>query len=290
MKQPLSRGSVLLVSLWALGFFTSVTVAQAARVALQARWVGREQERLRAGQMVRTGVSYALWQLDKDSERTRDDKTEDWAHPEKWATPAFSPGQDAWEVKKISDAQSKMLLSEVQMEHLEKIPQLKDVAGQLIDRRAERPFVHLEELVVRLGLEPGRVAELAPLLRTQGTTKALNIYTVSPQALEILGLSRDLAQRIFDFVEANTQEGQPPLFQSAGEIGSALSGPLGFTAEESASVAALVAGQWLDVKSSCFEVEVQATAFPHAVKRSVRAFIVRSDPGVPIKVVEWRER
>lgn len=275
------RGSVLLVSLWALGFFTSMTVAQATRVGLQVRWVGRQREQLRADALLQSALAYAMWQLQIDA-REIDTSTEAWADSKEWA-PMFLPEQDSWTVK-ISDAQGTISINDASLETLMRIPQLVPTAQAIVDARADHLFAHPEELITRIGLSQEAYLAVRPLLRMQGD-KAVNLHSATAQTLEILGLSKDLAQQIFDLTHHKTS---PVVFSSEeAKDEQVVKDRLGLTLEEASQVANLAKEGWLDVKSSCFEVQADAVAQPRQIQRSVRALLLRSNSGTPIQVIEW---
>lgn len=307
------KGSVLIVSLWAVGFLTSVTVAQATRVGLQARLVGREQELAQAANLARTGVAYALWQLDADAQRSWDARAEAWAQPARWA-PAFPEDQDGWTVA-IEDAEGTLnlnaLLATWSDDALDQIPRragvdLPGFGAQL--RRAvtqdgtTKPLIHLEELVARAGIPHEVIPKLQALVRVAGAA-TVNLNATGPTVLELLGLPEPLAQRLVqlrdrqadraddDWIYVKPEGGSEPLMIQPGTGGMpvALGTLPEFQGDDLTLLFTAVGEGRLGVASTTFRVRAEGVTRAHQLRRTVEALVTRPADGAPSTVARWHE-
>lgn len=279
-----SRGSVLILSVWAVSLLASVTVAQAIQVGLQARLVGRDAERAQAAALARTAVAHALWQLGADSQRDWDARSEAWAQPETW-TPPFSETEDAWRVT-IADADGPLNLNEATPEMLARVPALASFVAAIVAQRAGQPFRHLEELVTRVGVARSALPGLRPLLRTQGP-KGVSLHGTTPEVLVLLGLSPELADRLCRLRDGGPGVADDLVFPRPEEIQPILARRLGLTPQESAVMTTLVAEGWLGVASSRFAIEAVGIHRRHGQHRTVAAIVARD--GSHLTVEGWHE-
>ena len=287
------------MSLWAAGFLTGITVAQAARVGLQAKWVGREREVAAASMLACSGAAYARWQLAADGERTWDAAVEDWAHPERWM-PAFTDQQDRWTAV-VSDADGALNLNEV----LDKVPdatldQLPALAGFTFERFAQRlraairgdtprPLAHVEELVTRVGVPRDGVAKLRPLVRTQGGA-AVNVNGTTAKALAALGLPMDIAEELIKIRDGGDGTEDDVVFRSAdpNEVRTVLVGH-GMDEGRASQVMALFAQGLVGVASSSFRIEATGVTVRHGIRRVVTAILLRPSAEERVTTIRWEE-
>lgn len=301
-------GSVLLVSVWAVGMLASLTVAQAVRVALQARVVGRGEEAALAAAAVRTGVAYAQWQVATDPDLTWDGSSEAWAHPGRWGVGltedrqgwgAQSLGEEETLRVRIRDAQGTISINDADDAMLARLPQ---VMGISLPRFAEqvraamapgpdgrpRPILYLEELIPRAAVPPSAVEALRAVARTTGP-KAVNLNAVSPAVLKILGVPATFADTFCRQRDGAEGAADDAVFRTADEVRAFLQ-RLGYDAQapEYLAIERLLAEGWAGVASSVFQVEVVGVSGRHGVRRAAVALVTRAEEGAA-PVVQWQE-
>lgn len=284
-----SRGSVLLLSLWATAALAALGIAQATRVSLELKWADRAQEARQAWYLGWAGVELAADRLLSDSELAWDAPREVWAQVPKDPVP-FESGTFIY---RVSDEQARIALNGASKELLERLPGFTPQAvTELLTRRSAGKFVaHPAELLGLPGFQPDGLDTLEPLVTVQGTGP-VNINTASKQVLIQLGLSPTLSDAIVRFrngadgVWGTSDDGIFPDVEQIPVISEQSLGPL--IPEDQLALSQLIGSQSLGVRSSFYRVEVEGRTFRHGIWRKAVAILERSQGQAPV-VRGWHE-
>ncbi len=295
MKE-VSKGSALLVSLWATATLAALGIAQATRVSLELKWAGRMQESRQAGHLAWAGLELASDRLRRDPERGWDALHPDdvWGQVPQEPVP-FPPGSFLYQ---ISDEWARIPLNAgwANADLLAGLPGFTvQAAAELVAWRAEgKQITHLGELSRFTGFNIDQMEKLEPLATVHGGADgAVNINTASPEVLIHLGISSDLASRIAEFRQGGDGTWGTPddgVFPKARAdvIFEALEPPPLSTEDREVILRLVGTDKGLKVNSSFFRVELEGRTDRHGIVRKARAVLERGE-GQDLKIRQWHE-
>ena len=285
------RGSVLLLTLWAVSVLSVLAIAQATRISLQLRWAGRLDEARQAWYLAWAATEAAGEVLASDSEPAWDALKEPWgkvpADPIHWVS-------SGWLRYRIQDEQSRIPLNRVTAEQAARLPGFNpQTAQELVSRRdAGKPVNHLGELFLLTDFPAEPLEELAGLVTVYGSGP-VNLNTAPAPVLIRLGLSPSLAGQIAAFRLG--QDGQPGtpddgVFPAAQEVIPVLEEQLGpLQPEDQTALGNLLSSQMIGVGSSLFQVEAEGWVQQNGIHAKVIAVMERTGPDLKAVVRGWRE-
>lgn len=285
-----NRGSVLLLTLWAVAVLSAAAVAQGTRVSLQLKWVGRLAESRQCGYLAWTAAEIAGQELALDEELAWDARKEPWGKVSADPTP-FPSG---WLRYRIRDEQARIPLNNAPLDLLIRLPGFSPQSAEdLVARRAAgKPVAHPGELLSLTGFQKEELPALAEWVTVYGSGP-VNLNTAPAQVLGFLGLSASLAERIAAFTRG--PDGEPGtqddgLFPDLEQIVPVLEGQLGpLTPEDQITVGNLISTQLLGVRSSFFQVEAEGWVHPNGIHARMLAVMERVDPQSPPVLRGWHE-
>lgn len=293
--RPGGRGSVLLLTLWAVAALTMAVIALATRLSLQLKWTGRLQESRQAWYLAWTALNAAAQELSADPEPAWDAPKESWGQvPSKPI--AFQQGRFTY---RIQDQQARIPLNAVTptpawQEILAGLPGLNAQAAQaLIVRLQEgRPVRHLSELLFLPGFQKEGLDLLLPLVNLHGTG-SVNLNAAPLEVLKQLGLSAQISGQIVELrtgPDGKWGTADDGTFPDPEQILPILDGRYGpLLPEDVLRLQALISGQVIGVRSFLFEVEVEGWTQAHDLHKRVLAVVERGAPGAKPLIRGWHE-
>jgi hypothetical protein len=239
MKLRPKNGSVVIVALWALVFFSMLTVSLAARIQSQISFTKRFQEERREERTACSGVSYAIGVLRK-IESEKENETKGKGYFNGWDKMDFKIGY--WQregeaggrqfIFGFQDEESKINVNTADLEVLRRLYQnggglSEDRAVSLAQVTVERRsrMSEFQEFGHKLGPNGAGFGSIEELLLVPGMDGVLwqklkghvtvygqgliNLNSVSVQTLEALGVNESLAGRIARYREAQASALKP---------------------------------------------------------------------------------
>ncbi|MBI3615874.1 MAG: general secretion pathway protein GspK [Candidatus Omnitrophica bacterium] len=304
-SHPFSKGSILLVSLWATAALAAIGILQATQLSLELKWAGRLQEERQAWYLARTGVEVAGARISTD-DPAWDSLRDSWGQAPKDPV-AFGPGTFRYSV---TDENARIPLNALGELDKALAPQGLNLLGQLgfppsaaqqlLDRLNQvpaKPIRHLGELLALSGMTPELLSQMVSWVTVYGNGP-VNINTASVEVLTRLGLSSGLANQMVtlyrsgpgpDGIAGTSDDG---IFTDAGQIGPVLSANFGpLASADQALLAALVGHNppLLGVSSAFFRVESEGRAGRHGIQKKIAAVLERKSPGALPLLRGWNE-
>lgn len=288
--RPGGRGSVLLLTLWAVVALTTAVIALATRLSLQLKWAGRLQESRQAWYLAWTGLNAAAQELSVDPEPAWDAPKEPWGQvPDQPVS--FQQGRFTY---RIRDQQARIPLNSAPEELLAGLPGFNLQAAQeaVLRRKEGRPIRHPAELLFLPGFQEEALDSLLPLVSLEGAG-AVNLNTAPLQVLTQLGLSPQISGQVVEFrAGPDGKWGTPDdgAFPDPEQILPLLDGRYGpLLPEDVLRLQSLISGQMIGVRSSLFEVEVEGWASGHGLHKRVLAVVERGAAGAKPFIRGWHE-
>ncbi len=286
------KGSILILSMWVTAAVGMVLMAQATRVALEMKWIGRLQEKREAWYLAWAGLEAASRRLASDEEAEWDAPAEGWGRP--LAEPI--PLQDGMFHYEIADESGRIPINAAPADLLARLPGFTpQAAREVVARRGVgevNGIAHLGEMTAIQGFQK----ELLPKLETVATSHGsgpVNLNTCSAQVLIVLGLSPRLADEIAAYQAGPDGErgtADDGVFRDVEEIQPVLENNLGLLLPEDQLVlGGLIQAKQIGVRSSFFRIRVRGTSGRHGVDQQATVILERGRPGSLPVVRGWHE-
>ena len=274
------RGSVLIFCLWATAALATVGIAQANRIALQARWLDRVQEKQQAGWLAYSGVQAAAAVLSADNPAVD-------GYHEVWARTSAEPYRlEAGSfLYTIQDEQARLPINALPKEFLSRLPGFNpQMAEAILQNRLEgHPLVHLGQLRFFGPIASEAMEELSSLVTVQGTG-LVNLNTASQKVLLQLGLPSALVSQVLLYrsgPDAASGTADDHFFEraDAATVGTVLAEAVGYhlSPEDQTALNGLTGGgvPLLGVQTALFRVEARGITQQHGIEKRVWAVMDR---------------
>jgi hypothetical protein len=271
------RGSLLIVVIWALVFFTFLGSACYSILNSRIRLARFYRDRLLAGQ-----AAYSVCRLAQ--QELKGDQT---------------PYDTLWECGRkrevdfgmvqcsyvFVDEARKININSAPVQLLAGLPGIADELAQKISSPDARPFTVKEELRAVEGIDPAIYEGIRDSVTVYGNGR-INVNTASGPVLQAAGASPELVRKILWYRKgADEKEGTQDdgIFTDEGKIVSALDASIGLTDGEKQLLLLLIGRGALSVSSEMFTLE----AAVRYANREIASYSIVMDKK---SVREWRER
>ena len=276
----LRKGSVLLFCLWATAALATTGIAQARRVALQVRWLDRQQEERQAWFLAYSAIQGAQAILAADDSE-RDGLQEAWGQEVKQPYP-LGPGTFVYT---IQDEQSRLPINVLTQDLLTRLPGMTlPLAQKVIEERLlGHRILHPAQLRFFGLMSSEDLQELGELV-TCASSGPVNLNTAPKEVLLRLGLSPVLIDQLLLYrsgPDATAGTGDDRFFERSDSayLVTVLHDAIGYsiTPEDQATLSTLSSGgaALLGVKSNFFRIEGLGMTQAHGIQKKIMAVVDR---------------
>jgi len=272
----IERGSIIVISLWVLVFFSILGVTLFKMVSAQISLVKRLEGRVIGSDLARSAVVYArqeresgslgydtLYSLKKEREKEL--------------------GRDKF-IYTLSDEESKININNSSGEILARLPGLNNDLAQAVINSSLRPYTYKEELMQVEGFTEEIFNGCKDFITTHSNGK-VNINTAPKEVLAALGLDASLVENIEAFrhgpddLEATEDDG---FFESTAQILDKLRSFCGFSGQQEAELLELSTSGNVCAAAENLCVNIDA----YVSGKSAMRYAVVFDKD---KIKQWRE-
>ena len=277
LSPSLKSGSVLIVSIWILVFFTILSVGLYRIVSTQIKLVKTLEERTLALYPAKAACAYAA--LERKFDHTASDSFSELRHKRK---------KDLGGGGKFSytylDEESKLNINSASLDMLSRLPGLNLELAQSIVGSELKPFNLKEELLLVEGITEEIFNQFKDYI-TVYTEGKINLNTACEQALKALGLSDDFVMALNEFrlgkdgKEFSEDDG---VFENTGEIVNKLK-DAGLSGLDEVTLISLINQGLIGVESKNLILQVETEILYRA---AMKYAIVMDKEG---KIKQWSE-
>lgn len=271
-RQPYNAGSILVICIWVLVFFSVLSAGLYGMVSTQIRLTRSLADRGMSLCAARAACVYARLKLQKDQT----------LHDTLYELSSEEEGElgRAKFIYTLSDEESRININTASEDVISGLSGLNpELALNIVDSSL-RPFSLKEELLLVEGISEEIFNECSDFITVHSNGK-VNINTASGPALSALGLTADLITIIEDFRKgADNKQGTEDdgVFESTGEVTTKLE----LTAEQQALLSSLISRGLFSIESENFLLAINTQVLDRpAMQYSV---IIDKD-----KIKEWKE-
>jgi DNA uptake protein ComE-like DNA-binding protein len=271
-----NSGSILIIAIWILVFFSILSVGLYNIVSSQIRLTKSIQERFLCAYLAKAASIYA------QTERKKDKAAYDTLYKLRQKQERqLGLGKFIYT---LVDEESKININNCSAEEIGRLPGLNLELAESITRSSLRPFQLKEEIMLIEGVTEEIFKECKDFITTYSEGR-VNINTASYGVLKALGLDENLVNVTEDFrrgpdnQEATEDDG---VFENTGEIISKLVSFRGISQEQKVTLSQLISQGKICVASVNFSLQIEAQILD---KPAMKYAIVMDTS----KIKQWRE-
>ena len=279
-KQLLSpyrkSGSILIISIWILVFFSILSVGLFRIVSAQIRIVKRIEEIALSQYLAKAAYTYAT--LERKKPKTAYDTLYQLRQKREKEL-----GRGKF-IATYIDEESKININNASAEILSGLPGLNPDLAKAINESTLKPFHLKEGLLLVEGMNEEIFAQCKDFITTYSEGK-VNINTASSEVLRALGLNEGTISTINDFrIGSDNKEltEDDGIFENSSEITAKLEASGGISESDAAVFNQLISQGLITVESKNLSLNVDA----QILDRPVMKYVIVMDKE---KIKEWRE-
>jgi len=271
-----ASGSILVLAIWVLVFFSILCVALAGIISSQIRITKRIEEKIIGKYLAKAAVIYA-----REERLTREAGYDTLYELKQKKEQELGIGKFSYT---LADEESKININTAGAEAIASLPGFDLKLAEKVSSSLLKPF-QLKEQVLLVDGVTEEVFEQCKDFITVYTDGKVNINTAPEEVLKALGIGEELAGAIVDFRNGRDSKEateDDEIFENTGEIINKLRTSRGMSEEEEAALASLIGAGALTVASKNFSLEIDTKIMD---KPAMRYIIVIDDE----KIKQWRE-
>ncbi len=273
----MKRGSILVLSIWILVFFSILSAGIYRIVSSQIQWIQRVEERTIAHYLAKSALTHAQWI------RSQDQTSYDTLHELKQKQEK-EMGHGKF-IYTMSDEESKINVNLVEKAVLERIPGLGSSLAEAIINSTLRPFQLKEELLRIEGMTPQTFEQVKDFI-TVYSDGTVNINTAGHEILMALGFDESLTSLVGNFRKGpDLEEGTEDdgVFETTAEIVPKLNSYGGLSLSQSAFLNQIIAEERIGVSSKDMTLQIST----QILDKAIMDYTVIMDKQ---RVRQWREQ
>lgn len=243
-------GSILIIALWVLVFFSILTVGLYKIISAQLSITKRLQQRVIAQYLAKAAVIFA--QCERADDKTLYDTLYELGRERKRE---LGYGEFTFT---LIDEESKININTISKKFLSRLPGLDEDLADAVMRSSLYPFDVKEELLLVEGINDETFEELKGFI-TICSDSSVNIHTASTEVFEALGMDNSLISIINNYLAGyDGQKGTDDdrFFESKDKILNRLREFTGLFARQQAMLIQLISNGLLTVSSQNFTIDI----------------------------------
>ncbi len=244
------KGTLLIVSVWILIFFSILSVGLYKLVSAQIRLAKTIEQRFISQHLAKAAVIYAQVKKDKD--------TADYDSLYKLSREESQELSKGKFIYTIIDEERKININTVSLDEITRLPGLSPELAQKIVSSTLRPFALKEELLLIDGISEDIYDGIKDFITIYSDGK-ININTASREVLTAMGFDDSLITKIEDFRAGQDKEEateDDEIFETTAEILDKLRVYTPLTAQQEAFILTLLGKGVLTVASNNLELQI----------------------------------